>query len=57
MRRTGRGGGNEAPGRPETPKCGACNTRMSPASATEWKCTKSTCSAYNQPVSTGVYPT
>ena len=56
MNRTGRGGGNEAPGRPSTPKCDICQTQMVPASATEWKCPNDSCSAHNQPVSTGVYP-
>lgn len=56
MKRTGRGG-NPAPGRPETPRCPSCATKMSKASVTEWKCSKSTCDAYGQPVNTGVYPT
>jgi hypothetical protein len=57
MKRTGRGGGNQAPGRPPAPKCDCCGTTMRPASATEWKCPQTDCEAYNQPVNTGVYPT
>ena len=57
MKRTGRGGGNEKPGRPPTPECPACGRKMRPASATEWKCGNSSCSEYDKPVNTGVYPT
>lgn len=57
MKRTGRGGGNEQPGKPPTPKCDSCRTTMVPASATEWKCPNPNCEMHNQPVSTGVYPT
>jgi len=57
MKRTGRGGGNEKPGRPPTPKCGVCASKLVPASVTEWKCPNAACTEYNQPVSTGVYPT
>jgi|SaaInlStandDraft_6_1057023.scaffolds.fasta_scaffold712340_1 hypothetical protein len=55
--RTGRGGGNEKPGRPPTPKCGSCQTRLVKASVTEWKCPNPKCEMHNEPVSTGVYPT
>ena len=54
--RTGRGGGNEKPGRPPTPECGSCGTKMRPASATEWKCPNKDCPLFDQPVNTGVYP-
>jgi len=57
MKRTGRGGGNEKPGRPPTPECGTCGSKLIPASTTEWKCPNAACSEHNQPVSTGVYPT
>lgn len=56
MKRTGRSGGNEAPGRPPPPKCSSCETTLVPASVTEWQCPKTTCPKHNQPVTTGVFP-
>lgn len=57
MRRTGRGGGNEKPGRPPTPECASCGRKLVPASAAEWKCNNPDCDMHGQPVSTGVFPT
>jgi len=56
MKRTGRGI-NTAPGRPPTPECESCGTKMVPASATEWKCNNSACSEKGVPKNMGVFPT
>ena len=57
MKRTGRGGGNQKPGRPPAPKCDDCRSPMRPASATEWKCINEKCARYGLRVNTGVFPT
>lgn len=56
MKRTGRGV-NQAPGRPPTPECGSCGSKLRPATATEWKCGNTSCAMHDVPVNTGVYPT
>lgn len=38
------------------PKCGACNSVMTPADRMHWKCPYSGCDYYDKPIHTGSYP-
>lgn len=55
MNRTGRAKFVSA-GLVPAPECESCGTKMSPASATEWKCVNPGCPEKDKPKNTGVYP-
>lgn len=56
MKRTGRATHKTA-GRVPDPRCDSCQTKMVPASATEWKCIHAGCPENGIPKTTGVFPT